>query len=227
MNTLKHVAIIMDGNGRWAQKQQQKRIFGHYVGSEQVRTIALQALDMGIEVLTLYAFSTENWKRPLEEIEYLMKLPAIFFERFLSELMEKGIRIETIGDLSKVPDKTRKVMEDAVQRTKDNKRLVLNFALNYGSRDEIVRAVNRILKSDQEEIDEATFNAYLDTKELPEVDLLIRTGGDKRMSNFLLWQCAYAELVFVDEAWPQFSPELFAQCVNAFFDKERRFGGLV
>ena len=130
MESLRHVAIIMDGNGRWAQKQRKERTVGHYFGSENVREIALKALDLGIEAITLYAFSTENWKRPQKEIDYLMKLPAVFFERFLKELNEKGIQIRTIGDLSMMPEKTRKVMENAVEKTKDNKALILNFALN-------------------------------------------------------------------------------------------------
>lgn len=226
MESCKHVAIIMDGNGRWAKKQKKTRSFGHYYGSENVREIALRALDMGVEVITLYAFSTENWKRPQEEIDYLMKLPAIFFEKFLKELMERGIRIETIGDLTKIPERTRKVMENAVERTKDNDKLVLNFALNYGARDEIVRAVNRIADSGISNITERDFSLYLDTKDLPDVDLLIRTGGEQRLSNYLLWQLAYAELMFVDLPWPEFGPDEFEACLVDFDSRNRRFGGL-
>lgn len=226
MESCKHVAIIMDGNGRWAKKQKKTRSFGHYYGSENVREIALRALDMGIEVITLYAFSTENWKRPQEEIDYLMKLPAIFFEKFLKELMERGIRIETIGDLTKIPERTRKVMENAVERTKNNDKLVLNFALNYGARDEIVRAVNRIADSGISNITERDFSLYLDTKDLPDVDLLIRTGGEQRLSNYLLWQLAYAELMFVDLPWPEFGPDEFEACLVDFDSRNRRFGGL-
>ena len=223
---VKHIAIIMDGNGRWAQKRNKKRTVGHYYGSENVRNIALEALDMGIEVITLYAFSTENWKRPEKEIEYLMKLPAVFFDKFLDELMEKGIAISTIGDLSKIPEKTRKVMENAVEKTKNNSKLKLNFALNYGSRDEIVRAVKRIAIDQPEVIDEKLFSSYLDTSDLPEVDVLIRTGGDQRLSNYLLWQLAYAELVFLDLAWPDFTREEFKKCIHEFETRERTFGGL-
>ncbi|CAM4314481.1 isoprenyl transferase [Erysipelothrix inopinata] len=226
MESCKHVAIIMDGNGRWAKKQKKTRSFGHYYGSENVREIALRALDMGVEVITLYAFSTENWKRPQEEIDYLMKLPAIFFEKFLKELMERGIRIETIGDLTKIPERTRKVMENAVERTKNNDKLVLNFALNYGARDEIVRAVNRIADSGISNITERDFSLYLDTKDLPDVDLLIRTGGEQRLSNYLLWQLAYAELMFVDLPWPEFGPDEFEACLVDFDSRNRRFGGL-
>ena len=223
---LKHIAIIMDGNGRWATQRKEKRTVGHYYGSENVRNIALEALDMGIETLTLYAFSTENWKRPSKEVEYLMKLPAIFFNKFLDELMEKGIAISTIGDLSKMPEKTRKVMENAVEKTKHNSKLTLNFALNYSSRDEIVRATEKIIQDGHQEVTEELFNSYLDTHNFPEVDLLIRTGGDKRLSNYLLWQLAYAELLFLDMQWPDFSREEFRKACQEFLERERRFGGL-
>ena len=223
---LKHIAIIMDGNGRWATKRKEKRTVGHYYGSENVRNIALEALDMGVETLTLYAFSTENWKRPEKEIEYLMKLPAIFFNKFLDELMEKGIAISTIGDLSKIPEKTRKVMEDAVEKTKHNSKLTLNFALNYGSRDEIVRATQKIIDDGHQDVSEELLNSYLDTAAFPEVDLLIRTGGDKRLSNYLLWQLAYAELLFLDMQWPDFTREEFRKSIEQFQERERRFGGL-
>ena len=221
----KHVAIIMDGNGRWAKRQQKERTFGHYYGSENVRSIALEALELGIEVITLYAFSTENWKRPQTEIDYLMKLPQVFFKKFLKELNEKGIQIRTIGDLSKIPDNTRKVMENAVEVTKNNNKLILNFALNYGSRDEIVRACNKAIDAGVH-IDEEGFNSFLDTSDLPEVEMLIRTGGDVRLSNYLLWQLAYAELVFLDMEWPKFEASHFRECVNSFGTRERRFGGL-
>lgn len=226
MSSLNHIAIIMDGNGRWAQKQNKMRTFGHYYGSENVREIALSALEVGVKTLTLYAFSTENWKRPQEEIDYLMKLPAVFFKKFLKELNEKGIRITTIGDLSKIPEKTREVMLDAIEKTKHNTNLTLNFALNYGSRDEIVRAVNKIIDAKETKVTEASFECYLDTNGLDDVDLLIRTGGDKRLSNYLLWQMAYAEFMFLDMQWPEFNREIFLECVEDFNTRNRRFGGL-
>ncbi|QIK69975.1 isoprenyl transferase [Erysipelothrix sp. HDW6C] len=226
MSDLKHIAIIMDGNGRWAKKRDKDRKVGHYFGSENVREIALAALDMDVEVITLYAFSTENWKRPQKEIDYLMKLPAIFFERFLKELNEKGIRVCTIGDLSKIPDRTRKVMHNAVEKTKHNTKLTLNFALNYGSRDEIVRATQRMIDDGVTEVTESLLTSYLDTAGLPDVDLLIRTGGDQRLSNYLLWQLAYSELVFVDMEWPLFGPEAFIKCIDDYQSRQRRFGGL-
>ena len=227
MSIPNHVAIIMDGNGRWGKKQKKSRTFGHYYGSENVRNIALEALEQGVKVVTLYAFSTENWKRPQAEIDFLMKLPAVFFEKFLDEMMEKGICIRTIGDLSKIPEKTRKVMANAIEKTKHNQALILNFALNYGSRDEIVRAVNQIIEDKVESVTEDSFDAYLDTKGLGDVDVLIRTGGDFRLSNYLLWQLSYAELFFIDKPWPEFEREDFKHIIEDFVNKERRFGGVI
>lgn len=226
MKVAEHIAIIMDGNGRWAQKREKDRSYGHYYGSENVRNIALEAGDLGVKVLTLYAFSTENWKRPYKEIEYLMKLPKHFFERYLAELIEENVRVTTIGDLSKIPEDTRQVIEEAKERTKNNDRLILNFALNYGGRDEIVRATKAILQDGLEEVTEEVFEGYLDTAGLPDVDLLIRTGGNQRISNYLLWQSAYAELVFVDKHWPDFTRDDFRKCVEDFQNRDRRFGGL-
>lgn len=226
MATPHHVAIIMDGNGRWATKQNKSRKVGHYYGSENVREIALSCLEKGVKVMTLYTFSTENWKRPQEEIDYLMKLPAIFFEKFLKELMEKGIRIETIGDLSKIPNRTRKVMQNAMERTKHNDKLVLCFAINYGSRDEIVRAVQSCIDDGVETVTEDVIASRLDTHSLGDVDLLIRTGGNQRLSNYLLWQLAYSELCFVDEAWPAFTRAQFDAIIEDFSERNRTFGGL-
>ena len=223
----RHVAVIMDGNGRWATKQNKSRKVGHYYGSENVREIALSCLDKGVKVLTLYAFSTENWKRPQSEIDYLMKLPAIFFERFLKELMEKGIRIETIGDLTKIPERTRKVMENAMERTKHNDKLTLVFAINYGARDELVRVIQQCIHEGVETVSEAVIAERLDTAAFGDVDLMIRTGGDQRLSNYLLWQSAYAELCFLDEAWPDFTRERFDAIIDDFASRQRTFGGLV
>lgn len=226
MSKLKHVAIIMDGNGRWAKLRNKDRSYGHYYGSENVRNIALEALDQGVEVLTLYAFSTENWKRPYKEIEYLMKLPEHFFNKFIDELLERGVGVRAIGDLDKIPEETRQVILDAIEKTKHNKKIILNFALNYGSRDEIVRATQKMINDRVTSVSEETISQYLDTHDLPDVDLLIRTGGNRRLSNYLLWQSAYAELMFVDEHWPDFDREAFRNCVLDFKARERRFGGL-
>jgi len=231
MNKLKHVAIIMDGNGRWALKQHQDRTFGHYQGVENVRNIAIKANDLGIEVLTLYAFSTENWKRPLEEVNYLMKLPELFFKRFLAELMAKDIKITMIGEWDKIPDATQKVLKKAISETALNKGMILNFAMNYGGKQEIISAINKYTTDVQNgkianEIDETIFNEYLDSGRFPDVDLMIRTSGEYRISNFLLWKLAYAELTFIPQAWPELTPELFEEIMIEYKHRDRRFGGL-
>ena len=227
----KHVAIIMDGNGRWAKAQHKERTFGHQEGSEKVREIAIAANDLGIEVLTLYAFSTENWKRPQEEVDFLMKLPDVFFKRFLKELMDKNIRIQSIGELSAFPDATRDVLERAIKTTSSNTGMILNFAMNYGGRREIVLAAKHFAqdvldKKATIDIDEELFNTYMMTSHYPEVDVCIRTSGDTRISNFLLWQLAYTELVFEETPWPAFSAELFKSILNDVAKRDRRFGGL-
>lgn len=224
----KHVAIIMDGNGRWAKKQNQIRTFGHQQGTEKVREIAIAANDLGIKVLTLYAFSTENWKRPKEEVEFLMKLPDVFFNRFLKELMEKNIRIQSIGELSAFPEDTRLVLERAIEATSKNSGMILCFAMNYGSRREIVLAAEAWAKQKSEDapLTEELFSKLLMTHEYPEVDVCIRTSGEQRLSNFLLWQLAYAELVFEDKAWPEFMAEDLKRILTEVSQRDRRFGGL-
>ena len=231
MNKLKHVAIIMDGNGRWALKQHQERTFGHYQGVENVRNIAIKANDLGIEVLTVYAFSTENWTRPLEEVNYLMKLPELFFKRFLAELMAKDIKITMIGEWDKIPTDTQRVLKKAINETAGNKGMILNFAMNYGGKQEILSAINKYTTDVKNgkitsEIDETIFNAYLDSGVFPDVDLMIRTSGEYRISNFLLWKLAYAELTFIPQAWPELTPEQFEQIIMEFNQRDRRFGGL-
>lgn len=224
----KHVAIIMDGNGRWAKKQNQVRTFGHQQGTEKVRDIAIAANDLGIKVLTLYAFSTENWKRPKEEVEFLMKLPDVFFNRFLKELMEKNICIQSIGELSAFPEDTRLVLERAIEATSKNTGMILCFAMNYGARREIVLAAEAWAKQKREDITltEEQFSKLLMTHEYPEVDVCIRTSGEQRLSNFLLWQLAYAELVFEDKAWPEFMAEDLKRILTEVSQRDRRFGGL-
>ena len=231
MNKLKHVAIIMDGNGRWALKQHQERTFGHYQGVENVRNIAIKANDLGIEVLTVYAFSTENWTRPLEEVNYLMKLPELFFKRFLAELMAKDIKITMIGEWDKIPTDTQRVLKKAISETAQNKGMILNFAMNYGGKQEILSAINKYTTDVKNgkitsEIDETIFNTYLDSGMFPDVDLMIRTSGEYRISNFLLWKLAYAELTFIPQAWPELTPEQFEQIIMEFNQRDRRFGGL-
>ena len=207
MEQLQHVAIIMDGNGRWAKAHGKVRTQGHLVGVDNVRNIAIKANDMNIKVLTVYAFSTENWKRPLEEVDYLMKLPALFFNKFMKELMEKNIKITMIGEMEGIPQETAKVLQRAIDETANNTGMILNFAMNYGSRREITLAAKKYaldVLNDKAglDIDEKEFGKYFMTADFPEVDLLIRTSGELRLSNFLLWQIAYTEFMFVDEPWP-------------------------
>lgn len=228
----KHIAIIMDGNGRWAKKRALPRIAGHHEGMQVVKRITRQASQLNIGVLTLYAFSTENWKRPKTEVEYLMKLPVDFLGDFLPELIEENVRVQTIGYIDQLPPQTRKAVEEAMEKTKHNTGLVLNFALNYGSRAEIIDAVKSISqavkqgKINEEEINEQVINQYLMTNSLDEPDLLIRTSGEIRLSNFMLWQLAYTELWFTDVLWPDFSEEHLFDAIETYQKRARRYGGL-
>ena len=232
MKECRHVAIIMDGNGRWAKAKGMPRTAGHKVGADNVRTIAIAANELGVKYLTLYAFSTENWKRSNDEVNYLMKLPAYLFKMYMKEFLERGFRIRLIGDLSALPEATRKVLLDAADESKDNTGLSLIIAINYGSRDEIRRAVQSIAEKvkagelEPEEIEEETISDALDTRDFPDDDLLIRTSGEQRISNYLLWQIAYAELEFVPESWPEFTPEVLARCIEEYTHRDRRFGGV-
>ncbi|RRC93128.1 isoprenyl transferase [Erysipelotrichaceae bacterium OH741_COT-311] len=230
MEKIRHIAIIMDGNGRWAKSQNKMRTFGHLKGTDNVRNIAIAANDQGVEVLTLYAFSTENWKRPKDEVSYLMKLPALFFNKFMTELMEKNIRIMMMGEMDQIPKETAQVLIKAMDQTKNNTGMILNFAMNYGSRREMILAINHVLKDVKEgkieTVDEERFEQYLMTSKFPPLDLLIRTSGEYRISNFLLWQLAYAELMFVDLPWPEFDEQQFLKCLENFYKRNRRFGGI-
>jgi undecaprenyl diphosphate synthase len=221
----RHIAIIMDGNGRWAKKRLLPRVAGHRAGVEAVRKIARAAREMGIGTLTLYAFSSENWRRPEEEIGDLMGLLRHFIGQHLDELVADGIRLRIIGDLSAFTPDIRALVEDAIARTAANTGPQLVIALNYGAQDEILRAV-RQLAEEGGEIDKARFERALYTHDLPPLDLLIRTSGEKRLSNFLLWQAAYAELLFVDTLWPDFGPDELKAAIGEFATRERRYGGL-
>ncbi len=228
--TLKHVAIIMDGNGRWAKAKGKLRYEGHYIGVQRVRDIAIHASAKGVKYLTLYAFSTENWKRPQDEVDYIMSLPKIFFAAYLKELMENDIKVMMLGEMDRIPAVARDIFKDAILKTKDNKGMVLAFAVNYGSRDEIIRACKEYAKEVKEgredDLDEEKFSDLLFTKGMPDVDLMIRTSGEKRISNFLLWQIAYSELIFTDTLWPDFTREEFDKCIEEYKGRHRRFGGL-
>ncbi|MGZ4106454.1 MAG: isoprenyl transferase [Tumebacillaceae bacterium] len=227
-----HVAIIMDGNGRWAKRRGLPRIAGHRAGMSIVKEITTAADDIGVKVLTLYAFSTENWKRPNEEVDFLMRLPEEFLRLELATLIKRNCRIQILGYLDALPDKTRQVVLDAQERTKNNTGLLLNIALNYGSRAEIVSAVKQIatevaagrLQVDQ--IEEATIDHSLLTRGIPDPDLLIRTSGEVRLSNFLLWQLAYTEFWFTDVYWPDFHRDSFYEAIRVYQNRGRRFGGL-
>jgi len=228
----RHVAIIMDGNGRWAKKRHLPRISGHRKGIEAAKDVVRAAGDLGIEVLTLYAFSTENWSRPAEEVNDLMGLLRRFISRDLEELAANGVRMRVIGDYRSLADDLVTMIESAIERTAANTRSTLVIALNYGSRREIANAARRLAERavagevDVSKIDEDALEAELDTVDLPPPDLLIRTSGEQRLSNFLLWQLAYTEFVFVETLWPDFGrAELEAACRH-FENRERRFGGL-
>mgnify|MGYP001385361079 FL=1 len=227
-----HIAIIMDGNGRWARKQGLPRIAGHKEGVSSIVKIVKAAVKYKVKVLTLYAFSTENWKRPRAEVEFILKLPKQFLDIYLPELMSNNVRINVIGDMELLPDYTRDAVLYAMERTQHNDGLQLNFALNYGSRNEIIHAVKEMVADLQEtklsieEIDEQVFSKYLYTKDLPDPDLLIRTGGEKRLSNFLLWQSAYSEFWYTDVLWPDFSEKEFLLAINDYRQRNRRYGGL-
>lgn len=227
----KHVAIIMDGNGRWAKQRGLPRVAGHKAGAEAVRKAMQAAADNGVEVLTLYAFSSENWKRTSEEIADLTGLMRFYLERELTTLNKEGVRLKLIGDYSAFgPDLVAR-LERAIEHTAKNERLTLVVALNYGSRAEIAAAARTLAAKsaageiEAEAIDEDAVAAELQTSDLPGLDLLIRTSGEVRLSNFLLWQAAYAELMFVDTLWPDFSERDFARAIEQFAARERRFGG--
>lgn len=227
-----HVAIIMDGNGRWAKKRALPRIAGHHEGMKVVRKITKLANELGVKTLTLYAFSTENWKRPKNEVDYLMKLPEEFLATFLPELIEENVQVDMMGYKDRLPLHTLKAIERAMEDTKINDGLVLNFALNYGSRAEILDAVKQVLNDCQSGImeinnlDEEAFSSYLMTSKMADPDLLIRTSGEMRLSNFMLWQLAYSEFWFTEVLWPDFNEEHLLEAIEGYQSRQRRFGGL-
>lgn len=227
----RHVAIIMDGNGRWAKKHSIKIALGHRKGVETLRDIIRESSDLGIEVLTLYAFSTENWSRSPEEVAALMGLLLEFFVSEIDELDEKNVRILILGDKNGLPSPQREALIKAEDRTKDNYGLKLNIAINYGSRAEIIRAVKLIAekvadgKLETDQIDDAVFSDALYTSGQPDVDLMIRTSGEQRLSNFLLWQCAYAEFTFPNVLWPDFTLAEYHAALDEYMHRDRRFGG--
>jgi undecaprenyl diphosphate synthase len=226
----KHLAIIMDGNGRWAKQKGLLRAFGHESGTKSVKLIIEASAKLGIDFLTLYAFSTENWNRPKLEVETLMKVLINSLRKELPTLQNNNIKLNAIGNLEKLPKSAQKELQDVIAKTKDNTRLTLTLALSYGAREEITNAVrnisnkvkNNIISIDA--IDDSIINEHLYTQNLPDVDLLIRTSGEHRISNFLLWQIAYAELYFTDILWPDFKEEDLYEAIISYQKRERRFG---
>ena len=226
-----HIAIIMDGNGRWAKSRFLPRTAGHKAGVETIRTVLRECKKLNVKYVTLYAFSTENWKRPEDEVDYLCKLPRIFFNRYLAELIKNNIRVTFLGEIQRFPQETRDVIVSAVEQTKMNTGLNLCLAVNYGSQREITLAARAyaqdvVDKKRENDLDEKEFARYLMTSDMPEVDLMIRTSGEERLSNFLLWQLAYAELVFTPVAWPDFTKEELIKAIETYQHRNRRFGGL-
>ncbi len=225
---LQHVAIIMDGNGRWAERRGLPRLEGHRRGLEIVRVIVEETGRLGIPFLTLYSFSTENWRRPLQEVQGLLALFEEAILRYGEELKKNNVRVRFLGRREGLPEHLRTVMHELEEQTAINQGLTLNLALNYGGRDEILRAVQRFQKTqgDWSTLSEETFRVFLDTENQPDPDLLIRTGGEQRISNFLLWQIAYTELWFTDTLWPDFTVSHFHQALEDFARRKRKFGGL-
>lgn len=223
-----HVAIIMDGNGRWAEKREFSRIEGHRKGTEVIEPVVEGAHSIGIKALSLYTFSTENWSRPKKEIEGLWDTLEAFYHSKKERLIKKGVKIKFSGSIEKLPSGIKKIINSFVEETKNNKNITVNICLNYGGRQEIVYAVNEWLERRKpgEKLTAKKLEKKLYTAGLPNIDLMIRTGGEKRISNFLLWQLAYAELIFMDVLWPDFTPNHLYKAVYEFQKRHRRFGGL-
>ena len=229
-NIPNHIAIIMDGNGRWAKERKLPRSMGHKAGVETIRRILKESTRLGVKNLTLYAFSTENWGRPKDEVSALMKLLVSYLRKELDECHKNGVRMNVFGDMSMLPEECQNALNDALETTKNNTKINLNFALNYGGRDEIIRAIklissdikNNIIKED--EINSELIENYLYTKGIPDPDLIIRPSGEQRLSNFLLWQCAYSEFWYSDINWPDFKEEDLRLAIYDYQNRERRFG---
>lgn len=225
-----HIAIIMDGNGRWAKERGKHRIFGHENGVHAVRSTVENCVKIGVDYLTLYTFSTENWKRPKLEVDTLMKLLVSSLKKELETFVKNNVRLNAIGDIESLPKKANHELKEVMEKTKFHTGMTLTLALSYGSREEIKNAVKQISTKVKnniisiESIDETIINTHLYTHNLPDVDLLIRTSGEHRISNFLLWQIAYAELYFVDVFWPDFTEQYLAQAIKSYQNRERRFG---
>lgn len=232
-NIPKHIAFIMDGNGRWAKKRKMPRTYGHHEGTKTIRTLALEANRLGVKAMTVYAFSTENFKREADEVDYIFKLPKEFFNLYLKELMENNVQIRYIGHLEMAPEETRNIINEAIKKTSINDGLILTFAFIYGGRDEIVEATKKICieykegKISLDDITEDYFESHLMTTDLPSVDLMVRSSGEYRLSNFLPWQLAYAEFIFDETLWPDFDEKQLHKAIRIYQGRERRFGGVL
>ncbi len=224
MNVPRHIAIIMDGNGRWAKNQGMPRIMGHYRGAEVAEEITRTCIDLGVEYLTLFAFSTENWNRPREEVELLFDLMRNYLKEKKEELIRLGVRLKFIGRRDRVGKDLRRMMEELERETAENYRITVVLAIDYGGRDDILRAVNKLIRLEFDHVDEETFSYFLDLGDIPDPDLLIRTAGEKRISNFLLWNLAYTELYFTDVCWPDFSSEELYRAIEDYSGRKRKFG---
>ena len=223
---LKHIAIIMDGNRRWAKERNLPTMVGHKKGVEALKNTLRACNDFGVKYLTVYAFSTENWNRKQDEVDYLMELVAITLTNELAEMHNEGVQIRFIGDLSRFSDKLQKILENAIQTTKNNTGVVLQIALNYGARDELTNAVKKVVASGikAEDVTPDVISKHLYTAGVPDPDVLIRTGGEQRISNYLLWQIAYSEIIIKNEFWPEFGKDLLAESIQEFGKRQRRYG---
>lgn len=232
MSVPNHIAIIMDGNGRWAKKRGMPRVMGHNAGMQSLKEIVRACSDLGVKYLTVYAFSTENWKRPEDEVSGIFKIMVFYIKKELAELKRENVKIRVVGEWEAIPEDAKKSMEYALSETAENTGLQFNIALNYGGRREILDAVKALYKEVQEtggsieDITEDDISRYLATGNIPAPDMIIRTGGELRLSNFMLWQCAYSELVFRDVFWPDFDKKELESCIEEFNARHRRYGGL-
>lgn len=222
----RHIAFIMDGNGRWAKKRLLPRKAGHREGVAALRRMVDECEKAGVEMVSFYAFSTENWTRPQEEIDALFKMVKEFADNHLGEYVKRGLRIMFMGDLTKLPKDTVESLKKIITEAKDNKGMIVNIALNYGGRDEIVNAVNRIISAGVREISKEVLSDCMYTGGLPDPDVIVRSSGEKRLSNFMLWQAAYSELIFLDEYWPDFDASIFKKIIEEYSKRDRRYGNV-
>lgn len=226
MKLPKHIGFIMDGNGRWAKLRGKPRTFGHSKGSQTIREVVEKCFDLGIENVSLYAFSTENWSRPKDEVDKIFSLLAKFLNKYSKDLIKKEARLLVSGDINALPEKLIEPIKKVMDKTKDFTQRTLNIAINYGSRGEIIKAINEIIKEGVSEVNEEIFASHLYTKGLPDVDLVVRTSGECRLSNFLLYQSAYAELYFTEVLWPDFNGDELVKAIEWFNGRERRYGNI-